>query len=720
MAFAISTVFKAFDKVSPSFKKMTRNAKIFGIGAEVAFRKANKGSRLFRNITSGILAANVIRSGFMRAAQGIRIATEEFINFDHQVTSAAVKFPQVAEQIGKVPLRSLKTFKELQTVAREVGASTKFTAGEAAEGLNFLAMAGFNAAQSIALLPKTTELAVATNVELARATDIATDTLGAFGLTTKNTTKLTENLAMVNDVLAKTVITANTDMEQLFETIRFAGPVAKAAGVSIQEFSAAAGLLANAGIKGSIAGTTLKNAFLRLAGPVGKAKVLMKRLKIVTQDARGDFLPFADILDNVKRATKNMGTAQRSAALDVIFGKRAIAGINVLLSNGSKRLKEYTRDLFESKRTAAEMAAEINKSLKNRLLQLKSALIEVGFKIFEAFAGEGPEAIDRLIEKVRKFDVTPIVDGLKQVIRFLKMLSDNTETIKKVVKTLIEVWASWKIGAAIASMIRFATATKEAAIAAGLLQKVGGGKAAAAAKAAKGAAPAAAVAPGVAAKGGLLPGIKAALGPLASQFVRFAGFGAVASTLVLQGDEGVKNEKLSRAEINAGLEKIGEAIVESRKRGDTKTVQQLEQLQKGSIAELQKMNVSLQRVGQDIKTKGQIRLIKDELQKATPKIINLEEARQRKEIEEARKFLTAGAVQKKQLTAETKERKGTGFAELVQFPGAVAPNKAKEEAAAQRAEFTANINIANAPEGTTVETEVRGAPEVRTNMAGAR
>jgi TP901 family phage tail tape measure protein len=398
----------------------------------------------------------------MLVSRSIRAALEEFVEFDHQIVSAAVKFPEISKNIGAIPIRATEAFGKLQKVAREVGATTKFTAGEAAEGLNFLAMAGFNAEQSMELLPKTTELAISTNVDLARATDIATDALFAFGLATKDASKLGERLGRVNDVMAATIVSANVDMEQLFETMKFAGPVAKSVGVSIEEFAAATGIMGNAGIKGSLAGTALKNAFLRLAGPVGKAKALMKKLGIVTMDARGDFLPFADILEQVNRATAHMGTGQRGAALGVIFGKRAVAGMNILLDKGADRLRAYTHQLRNSKGMAKAMADEINKSLKNRLLQLKSALLEVGFRILESFTGEGPEALDRLIEKVRNFDVTPIVEGLREVINVLKFLAKHIDKIIFGFKLFIAAVTVAKINRMIVAFEALATAAKAA------------------------------------------------------------------------------------------------------------------------------------------------------------------------------------------------------------------------------------------------------------------
>jgi len=434
--YRIATVFTAKDRVSKALAKMSTRSKQFGDRTDKAFRKASASASRFKDVVKGIVVSRVIMGGLRMLGLGIRAAGEEFINFDDALTQAAAKFGGIQ--------RGSKDFEMLSLAARKTGKETKFSAVEAAEGLNFLAMAGFSAEQSVAALPSVTDLAVVGNMDLARATDIASDALGAFGLQTKDSAKLAENLTRVNDVFAKTITTSNVDLEMLFESMKDGGPVATAAGASIETFAALTGVMGNAGIKGSKAGTTLKNMFLQLAGPTGAGAAQLKKFGIKTKDAQGNMRDMIDILEDLQIATKNMGSAERSAAIDRIFGKRAIAGVNVLLDKGADELRDYRGVLLDVKGVSRSMAEEINKSLGNQLLALKSALIELGIKFFDAFKTKGQKGLEGLIEAARNFDIKPIVNGVNQVIDIFKIFMDNAELIKSALIIMGGIWVAFK------------------------------------------------------------------------------------------------------------------------------------------------------------------------------------------------------------------------------------------------------------------------------------
>jgi TP901 family phage tail tape measure protein len=426
----VQTVFRARDLVSGTLKKMQKNSTLFGSKTDRAFKRASRSALGFKSVLGGILGAGLIQRGLFAMREGVGAVTREFVDLDDAITSASAKFPEGIE-------RGTLAFRDLEMAARDIGAATKFTASEAGRGLEFLAMAGFNAEQSMAALPKTTQLAEAANMDMARATDIASDALGAFNLNTKNSAQLTENLGRINDVFAKTVTTANVDLEQMFETMKMAGPVATAAGQSIETFAAATGVMGSSGIKGSLAGTALRTAFLNLSAPVPKAAKLLKKLKIETKDSAGNMLDFFEILQDVRNGTEKMGTAQRAAALNTIFGKRAIAGMTVLLDKGGEALWDYRKTLEASGGAAEKMAERMRKSLGNRLLQLKSAAIELGLKVFDAFKKKFPGGIDAAIEAVRKFDVSKIIEGIKTMVKFTNMAIEAIKVLKPLIKAYV-------------------------------------------------------------------------------------------------------------------------------------------------------------------------------------------------------------------------------------------------------------------------------------------
>ncbi len=363
----------------------------------------------------GAITKRVAKVGLAAFGIALALTVREFVNFDQAITSSSAKFGD----LNLATAKGQKQLKELGRIARDVGAATQFTATEAAQGLDFLAMAGFNVQQAMVGLPQVVDLATVGNIDLARATDISSDALGAFNLMVKDSTQLQINMTRINDVLAKTITSSNTNLETLFETIQKGAPSFTAAGQSIESFAALAGAMANAGVKGSVAGVALKNVMLKLASPTGEAAKILKTLGVRTQDSSGNFLDIIDILADFENGLKGMGNAQRLAALKAVFGERTITGINVLLATGSDALREYRESIKEATGAAKKMADIIRGTLMNRLKALKSAAIELGFKFIEGFTGKAGEAIKGFTEKLRKFDVESIVKGIGKAFKFL-------------------------------------------------------------------------------------------------------------------------------------------------------------------------------------------------------------------------------------------------------------------------------------------------------------
>lgn len=347
--FAVETIFKAVDRISGPLTRMTSSVNRFANTAERSLGRVNKGlNRTSSAITSGVKATTAAA-----AVSGAALAkvTKTGAEFEQQITNAAAKFP------GEIR-RGTKAFGELSDAARQVGSATEFSASQAAGALNFLAMAGFDADQSIGALPKVVDLATAANLDLATAADIASDALGQFNMTSKDSEKQTANLSRIMDVMSKTATSANVTVEQLFETFKDAGPVATAAGASIETVSALSGELANAGIKGSRAGTALRAVFGRLQAPVGKSAEVLKRLGIETRDSAGNMLDVVDILGTLDKSLAKFGTSEKAEILKTIFGEEPIAAVNVLLTAGSKKLDTY-RGVLEKTAGSTKKLADV-------------------------------------------------------------------------------------------------------------------------------------------------------------------------------------------------------------------------------------------------------------------------------------------------------------------------------------------------------------------------
>ncbi|MGR1184975.1 phage tail tape measure protein [Aeromonas veronii] len=270
----------------------------------------------------------------------------------------------------------------LRQQARDLGASTSFTAMDAAHAQGFLAMTGFSPEKIKAAMPDVLDLAKASGVGLDRTADIASNILSSYKLQASE-------MGKVSDVLALTMTTSNVDLNMLAETMKYMGPIATEAKMSLQEAAAAAGLLGNVGIQGSNSGTALRAMLNRLAGPTSKAAKLMDSLGVKTKDASGNMLNIVDIMTQVARQTEKMGNADRLAAFKEIFGEEAASGMAELVSqSGSGGFAKYAEMLkTQSKGVAKQMAAVMGDNARGDLDNMTSAWEDLNIQLLETQNG---------------------------------------------------------------------------------------------------------------------------------------------------------------------------------------------------------------------------------------------------------------------------------------------------------------------------------------------
>jgi len=421
ISFAVSTIFKSKDEQSKNFKRMGKNAKLFGKKTKTAFKESSKAATKFGTIAKGILAAGAVQKALGGVSAGLSSVTTDFLNFDNAVLSAAAKFKglDLSAQSG------IDTLEALKKTARDVGATTEFNAAQAAEGLDFLALAGFNAEQAMKLLPGVTNLATVAQIDLATATDIASDSLGAFGLMTEDTEQLGKNFTRVQDVMAKTIATSNTSLEDLFETVKAGAAAFTTAGQDMETFNALTAVMANSGLKGSKAGLVLKNMMNRLAKPSAKAAEMMEELNFRVDDGKGGFADATVIIDRFNEATKNLTEIQKVQATAQIFGSEIQTGMTLLFKEGGEQIRSYRQTLLDAAGAAEKMAEIMRSSLLNRLKSLGSAATEVGFQLFSAFDKQGAGAIDKLTQVIRTIDLTPFIEKIKTVGKFAGEMFDK-------------------------------------------------------------------------------------------------------------------------------------------------------------------------------------------------------------------------------------------------------------------------------------------------------
>ncbi len=433
--FSVEAQFAAIDRMTKPIDKMQRRINKFTRLSGRQFDQLNRKIGDFSAKTLQTVSTASIGGLSLALADGTRRAVE----FEQTLVNAAAKFPEGIK-------KGTGAFKDLEKAARKTGAETEFSASQSAGALNFLAMAGFNAKQSIAALPGVVDLATAAQVELAEATDMATDTLGAFGLSVKNPEQLAKNLARVNDVLVKTTTSANASMEQLFETITEGGPVAKAAGASIETYAAFAGKLANAGIKASQAGTTLKNIFVSLSAQTPKAAKALAKLGVETQDEAGNLRDVVDIFEDINKGIQKegLGTAEAAAVLKDVFGRIPIAGVNVLLGEGADKLRAYRREIEGATGASGKMAAQMRDTLKGQINSLMSAFEGLQLTVIGLNNGAFGKFIENMTESIRQ-STTWIEKNRELAASIVSDIIDTVSGVVKIIGIMLAAFLAWQL-----------------------------------------------------------------------------------------------------------------------------------------------------------------------------------------------------------------------------------------------------------------------------------
>ncbi|MGV8164651.1 MAG: phage tail tape measure protein [Alkaliphilus sp.] len=256
---------------------------------------------------------------------------------------------------------------KLRDMAKELGSQTRYSASQAADAMGFLALAGWKTTQILAATPDMLNLAAAAGMELSRAADIVSDTMSAFRMEA-------DRAGEAADIFAAASMNANTDVLQLGEAMKHAGAGASAAGMTLAQTATVLGVLADSGIKGSMAGTTF-NAMLRdLRGAAEDGTFAIGETSIALYDQEGNMRNLGDVMADVTKATKDMTVEQRDAAVGAVFKERSIRGVNIMLATGTKRYDELSEAIHNSEGASAEAAAIMEDTMGGAMRQLKSQL----------------------------------------------------------------------------------------------------------------------------------------------------------------------------------------------------------------------------------------------------------------------------------------------------------------------------------------------------------
>lgn len=279
------------------------------------------------------------------AAGGLGAAVKMASDFDTAMSQVAATMGRTTEEIDSEVVTVQTSWGAftgtLRDFARKAGAETAFSATEAAEALNYMALAGYDTETSIKMLPNVLDLAAAGDLALASASDMVTDAQSALGLSLDETTELV-------DKMARTASSSNTSVAQLGAAILTVGGTAKTLKGGTTELSTALGILADNGIKGSEGGTALRNILLSLSAPTDKAAALMEDLGLRVFDAQGDMRPLNEIFGDFNGILSSMTQAEKTNVLDAIFNKVDLKSVTALLANTADGIENISLALEES------------------------------------------------------------------------------------------------------------------------------------------------------------------------------------------------------------------------------------------------------------------------------------------------------------------------------------------------------------------------------------
>lgn len=399
--------------VENRLKALEKKAKNFGSSVTSVF----KGMMMSQAVTKGL---SLIKSGLESAAQ------------------AGMSFEAAMSQVAAISGATGEDLERLEKAARNAGATTKFSATMAANALNYMALAGWDADKSIAALDGVLNLAASSGMDLAQASDMVTDFIAAFGMEAKDA-------AYMSDMMSYAQSRSNTSAQQLGEAYGNCASSMHSAGQDIETTTAMLEALANQGIKGSEAGTQMAAVMRDLTSKMEKGKIMIGKTAVQVMDAQGNFRDLNAIIADVGKATEGMGTAEASAAIMTTFTARSVKAVQTILNEGIDNVNRYEEELRKSAGTATEQAETMIGNLQGDITIMKSALEGLQITAYDSFSGiartgvqELTDLINTLAKAGERGGIGSMFDALLNEIPKLidKVMSGLSGLVEQIVKRL--------------------------------------------------------------------------------------------------------------------------------------------------------------------------------------------------------------------------------------------------------------------------------------------
>ncbi|HFF3186775.1 phage tail tape measure protein [Bacillus cereus] len=340
------------------------------------------------------------------------------------VVSAGAGFEKTMSAVQAVTGASGQDMKKMSELAKKMGSETKFSASQAAEGMQYLGMAGFKTNEIMEAMPGMLSLAAAGQLDLGLAADITSNIMSGFGLKADQATHSA-------DVLAKAASSSNTNVEQMGEAMKYAAGSASTVGFTMEETSAAMMAMANAGLQGSVAGQAWGTSLNRLAKPTKEMKKVMGELNLEFFDSQGKIKPLPQLVSELEKKTAGMTNQQKAATLSTLFGAEAFKNWAALMKVGGEELGRMTDGLVLADGAAKKMADTMSNNLSGKWDEFKSKLEGLGITIFTIIAPALYAILQGAIDAV---------NGIDMFIQSIIPLDSYIENVERISEALKAMW----------------------------------------------------------------------------------------------------------------------------------------------------------------------------------------------------------------------------------------------------------------------------------------
>lgn len=472
----------ASTKMQQSHKKVKDTAKESADGAKKSWEESNQST-----VASTESATSKMAGLMKKSAAVIGVAS---VAAAKKTIDVGKSFEAGMSEVQAISGASGKDLEKLSAKAKQMGATTKFSATESATALKYMAMAGWKTNQMVSGLPGVMNLAAASGEDLGTVSDIVTDSMTAFGLKAKDSGHFA-------DVLAKASSSSNTNVAMMGETFKYVAPLAGSMKYSIEDTATAIGLMANAGIKGSQAGTSLRSIITRLVKPPKDAATALNALGISTTKADGSMKPLRETMAELREKFSGLTESQKASYASSIAGQEAMSGLLAIVNASDSDFNKLQKAIDNSSGAAKKQADVMNNNLQGALYDLGSVAESVGIGIYEDIktpltkaVGVGTAQLRILSNKLKKGGIKEIVPketintvenlgkvamvagkgGVKVLGAAAKLVGNNMEVALPVAASLLTVFKGYKAVTTVVTAFRtVSTATQGASIGVQLL-----------------------------------------------------------------------------------------------------------------------------------------------------------------------------------------------------------------------------------------------------------